>query len=309
MKKQSLLLIIVLLLSLTSFPQVSINNDGADPDNSAILDVKSTAKGMLIPRMTATQIGAIVNPANGLQVYNTDNGKIYLFVSSDNVWKELSYGTGTITPPFVCGNPIIYEGKSYTTVLIGTQCWFAQNLNIGTKVNGSGEQINNSEIEKYCYSDLESNCDVYGGLYQWAEMVQYLNGATNTTSWSPVPTGNVQGICPAGWHLPSNAEWTQIATFLAGASVAGGKMKEAGTSHWSDPNTGATNSSGFSGLPGGACFTSGYFTNIGTYGYWRSTTETGTNMALFQLMSFDNSDISSYDNNKSIGFSTRCIKD
>lgn len=87
-------------------------------------------------------------------------------------------------------------------------------MNYGTRIDGAQEQADNSIPEKYCYNDLETNCTVYGGLYQWAEAVQYLNGASNTTSWNPVPTGNVQGICPAGWHLPSNDEWLAIETTL-----------------------------------------------------------------------------------------------
>jgi len=135
--------------------------------------------------------------------------------------------------------------------LIGTQCWFKENLNVGTMINGTHNQTNNSVIEKYCYNNLTSNCDIYGGLYQWGEMVQYLNGTSNTTTWNPPPTGNVQGICPTGWHIPKDAEWTVLTTYLGGVSVAGGAMKETGNAHWSSPNTGATNSSGFTALGSG----------------------------------------------------------
>jgi len=85
------------------------------------------------------------------------------------------------------------DGKTYNTVLIGTQCWMRENLNIGTRIDGSQNQTDNGTIEKYCYDDLESNCDIYGGLYQWDEAMQY------------VTTQGVQGICPAGWHLPTDA--------------------------------------------------------------------------------------------------------
>ena len=291
---------------------MGINSDGSSPNSNAMLDVKSTTQGMLIPRMTAAQIGAIANPADGLQAFNTDNGKIYVFVSSDNVWKELSYGAGTINPPFVCGNQIIdtRDSKTYNTILIGTQCWFAQNLNIGTKINGSGEQTNNSLIEKYCYNDLESNCDGYGGLYQWAEMVQYLNGATNTTSWSPVPTGNVQGICPTGWHLPTDAELSTLTTFLGGVNIAGGKMKEAGYSHWSSPNTGATNSSGFTGLPGGERDDYGVFHFLTNSGYfWSSSEYSSTNGWVRGLYFADEVVGRSNSISKTFGFSSRCVQD
>lgn len=121
-------------LGLNIMSQVAINDDGSEPDGSAMLDVKSTAKGMLIPRMTKNQIETIVSPADGLQAYNTDDGKLYIFVNLDNEWKELSYGTGTISSPWTCGDALldVRDGQSYTTVQIGTQCWMAENLNVGT---------------------------------------------------------------------------------------------------------------------------------------------------------------------------------
>ena len=93
---------------------------------------------------------------------------------------------------------ILYETRTYSIVSIGTQCWMAENLNVGTRIDGVNDQTNNSTLEKYCYDDLESNCDIYGGLYQWDEMMQY----------STAP--GVQGICPPGWHLPTDEEWKQL---------------------------------------------------------------------------------------------------
>ena len=97
-----------------------------------------------------------------------------------------------------CGNPIIdvRDGQSYNTVLIGAQCWMAENLNLGTMIQGTTEMSDNSIVEKYCYNNNTANCDVYGGLYQWHEIMQYIN------------TPGVQGLCPANWHLPTDAEWT-----------------------------------------------------------------------------------------------------
>jgi uncharacterized protein (TIGR02145 family) len=257
MKKSFYLLLMLTFLAGSICAQnVGINDDGSPPDSSAMLDVKSTTKGMLIPRMTAAQIGAIANPADGLQAYNTDNGKIYVFVSSAYVWKELSSGTDTTTA--LCGNILFdsRDGKSYSTVLVGTQCWMAQNLNVGNVVNGTTEQSNNGIFEKYCYDNQITNCDVYGGLYQWNEMMDY------TLSSNTNPSG-VQGICPNGWHVPSYAEWCQVATYLDYTVICtmwdcaltgtdtGGKMKETGYTHWYYPNEGATNSSGLTILPSG----------------------------------------------------------
>jgi uncharacterized protein (TIGR02145 family) len=106
-------------------------------------------------------------------------------------------------------------------------------------------------------------------------MVQYLNGATNTTNWSPVPTGFVQGICPTGWHIPTNVEYNTMLTFLGGISGAGGKLKEATLAHFAYPNQGATNSSGFYALPVGQRWSTGeykYLTNSGAF--WTVTSGT-----------------------------------
>ena len=104
-----------------------------------------------------------------------------------------------------CGQPLTdsRDGQSYNTVQIANQCWMAQNLNVGSKINGSDEQSNNGTIEKYCYNNDAANCAVYGGLYQWDELMNYL------TSSNATPSGR-QGICPDGWHIPSEAEWCQV---------------------------------------------------------------------------------------------------
>ena len=195
------------------------------------------------------------------------------------------------------------DNKVYTTVLIGTQCWMKQNLNIGTRINGTEEQTDNSTMEKYCYDDLESNCDVYGGLYQWNEMMQF------------VTSPGVKGICPSGWHVPTDAEWTIATTFLGGESVAGGKMKstgtfEGGTDLWYPPNLGATNESGFTAFPGGNRLDlDGMFYAMGNYGYWWSSSESGTDYAWNRYLSTYYSAVSRSYDGKFLGFSVRCVRD
>jgi len=175
---------------------------------------------------------------------------------------------------FTCGDSFTdpRDEQTYTTVQIGDQCWMAENLNIGTMINGSENMTDNGVIEKYCYYNDPANCETYGGLYQWNEMMEYV---TDTA---------VQGICPEGWYLPSDEEWTTITDFLGGWLVAGGKMKEAGATHWNPPNTGATNESGFSGLPGGSRGAYGYFNPIGYYGYFWSSTEYSSTNAWSRLL-------------------------
>jgi uncharacterized protein (TIGR02145 family) len=199
------------------------------------------------------------------------------------------------------------DGKTYTTVQIGTQCWMAQNLNIGTRITGSIEQTSNTTIEKYCYGNIEANCDVYGGLYQWNEMMNYST------------TPGMQGICPTGWHLPTDSEWCTITTYLDATvncsttgwsgTNAGGKMKETGSTHWTSPNTGATNSSGFTGLPGGNSEPNGAFYVLGDGGTFWSSTNYSTADAWYRFLYYNKADVNRDHYTKSLGYSVRCLRD
>jgi uncharacterized protein (TIGR02145 family) len=182
---------------------------------------------------------------------------------------------------------------------------------------GANDQTNNNILEKYCYNNDTSNCSIYGGLYQWAEAVQYQNGASNTTSPSPAFSGNIKGFCPTGWHVPSDGDWCTLTTFLDSTvdcsaigwtgTNAGGKMKST-SNLWNSPNTGATNSSGFSGLPGG-------YSNLGTFyqinsnnNSWTSTEANSTNsrfIGIYNTVSI----VDRWSSNKSDSFSVRCLKD
>jgi uncharacterized protein (TIGR02145 family) len=147
-----------------------------------------------------------------------------------------------------------------------------------------------------------SNYSTYGVLYNWPAA---MNGAASSTT---NPSG-VQGICPTGWHLPSDAEWTQLTDYLGGTSVAGGKLKETGTTHWNSPNTGATNETGFTALPGGGRSDNGAFGNVGNDGYWWSATDYSTNFVWGRRMSYDYTSVFNSSANKELGFSVRCVKD
>ncbi|MCX6286525.1 MAG: hypothetical protein NTY96_05375 [Bacteroidetes bacterium] len=201
----------------------------------------------------------------------------------------------TLPLPWQCGDTIQYTGQVYNTVLIGTQCWMKENLNVGTMIAGTQNQTNNNIIEKYCYNDDTSYCSVYGGLYQWDEMMQY------TTS------EGTKGICPINWHLPSDAEWATLTSYLGSASIAGGKMKETGTLHWSPPNTGATNSSGFTALPGGAH--GGGFGSLTYYAHvWSSSQNGSSGCAYVRNLNYADVTVEVYCYDKSNGFSARCVK-
>ncbi len=206
----------------------------------------------------------------------------------------------TVTANFVACTDA--DNNNYATVTIGAQTWMAENLNVGVLINGTQEQTNNSIIEKYCYNDSVTNCNIYGGLYQWNEMMQYAT------------TMGVKGICPSGWHIPTDAEWTTVTTFLGGEIVAGGKMKstgtiEAGTGLWYDPNTGATNESGFTAVPAGALENNCPFFGIGHYGDYWSSSNYNTNDAWYWFLYYSYSGVFRYYNDKNDGVSVRCLWD
>ncbi len=157
---------------------------------------------------------------------------------------------------------IEYGGKTYHTVLIDERCWLKENINLGTMINGTNEQQNNGVVEKYCYDNNEANCTKYGGLYEWAEAVQYKNGATNNTSPNPMFNEPVQGICPTGWHIPSKEEFLAL-TLLPISLVQAFDTTQI---------PGATNSSGFSGKTSGIRHSTKVFLHKGVAGYiWSST--------------------------------------
>jgi uncharacterized protein (TIGR02145 family) len=151
---------------------------------------------------------------------------------------------------FICGaSKVRYAGKDYNTVLIGDQCWLKENLDIGIRISHGQWPGNDQTIEKYCYNDLPANCETYGGLYLWDEAMQYVN------------TEGAKGICPNGWHMPTEAE---VQNLIAYAGNNGNALKR------EDQGTGSgqgTNTSGFSFLlAGGKEYSGGYYSQLGDVG-------------------------------------------
>ncbi len=191
------------------------------------------------------------------------------------------------------------DGNVYHTVRIGTQVWMVENLKTtkyrdGTSIPNITDNTawSNLTTGAYCdYNNGPSNSATYGRLYNWY-------AATDA-----------RGICPTGWHVPSDAEWTTLVNYFGGDSVAGGKLKEAGTTHWASPNTGATNESGFTAFPGGYRQSNGSFDDIGIVGYWWSATGTDAATAWYRFMGCGNSDVGRNNYGKTGGFSVRCVRD
>jgi uncharacterized protein (TIGR02145 family) len=191
-----------------------------------------------------------------------------------------------------------YDNNLYNTVKIGTQAWMAENLkttkyNDGTAIpdatDGSAWASINSPA--YCwYNNDTGNKNIYGALY----------------NWYAVNTGK---LCPAGWHVPTDAEWTTLTNYLGGLSIAGGKLKESGTTHWTTPNTGATNETGFTAFPAGARYNDGVFYGVGTGGYWWCATGYDVTFAWRRLIYNNDSSVGPGNGYKEIGFSVRCVRD
>ncbi len=199
------------------------------------------------------------------------------------------------TPPLTISD---IDGNIYKTVTIGTQVWIAENLKTTNYNDGIAIPLvtddttwSNLTTPGYClYNNDSTYINPYAALYNWY-------------------TVNTGKLCPTGWHMPTNAEWTTLINYLGGESIAGGKLKETGTLNWNPPNTGATNESGFSALPGGYRAHDGSFYEIGDGAYFWSSTESDFDNAWYQLLYYYYEEITPNCQIKNHGFSVRCIMD
>ena len=223
-----------------------------------------------------------------------------------------SYGTQVsfTTSPGGQGNTVTdTEGNIYNTVTIGSQVWMAENLkttkyNDGTAIPNKADGTEWSSLSTGAYgdySDTPANSTTFGRLYNW--YVVDNNASTKLAS------NGGKNVCPTGWHVPADAEWTILTDYLGGEEVAGGKLKETGLTHWASPNTGDANEYGFTALPGGYRYYDGAYGFIGYNGYWWSSTEYSSDYAWFRYISYSNANSYSSFSFKRSGFSVRCLRD
>lgn len=220
-----------------------------------------------------------------------------------NVISFKTSGFSTFTDP--------RDGNVYKTIQIGNQIWMAENLKYLPSVVGyETGSVTYPYYYVYGYngtniSDAKAteNYATYGVLYNWSAV---MGGAMNSNN---NPSG-VRGVCPEGWHVPSEAEWTELTDFLGGEVVAGGKLKETGTEHWKTPNKGATNETGFTALAGGMRSNYGdYFFDLGKHGCWWTTTKgTDADDAKCVFMFYDYGNINVQASSKTLGGAVRCVK-
>jgi len=236
-------------------------------------------------------------------------------VSATDDTLYLSAGNWVIIPGISAAQPqpplTDYDGNVYQTVVIGNQVWMAENLKTIHFANGDaipdgtgvGDIIGETEPKYwFAYNDDLNNVSTYGRLYTWHTVT------------------NSRNVCPDDWHAPSDAEWKELEMYL-GMSQAeadgtnyrgtdeGGKLKETGTIHWNSPNTGATNESNFTALPGGYRGGGGFFMSVGNFGYWWSSTESEAVAAYYRGLGYGGAYISRSTFFKEVGYSVRCVRD
>lgn len=216
-----------------------------------------------------------------------------------------------ITEGIPCVNTptVLYQFKLYNTVQIGTQCWLKENLNVGTMIPGTLPQWNNGIIEKYCYSNQTNSCEIFGGFYQWDEMMMY-----DTTE-------GIQGICPPGWHIPTDEEWKQLegevdaqygypnpiwdSTDYRGSDI-GSRLKS--RSSWYSTGNG-TDYVGFCALSTGCRKWDGTFVNQGNYTSFWSSVQTASDASWYRYMEWFEMRTARYSRMQDMGRSVRCLKD
>ena len=274
------LLVFLLFTTVVAHAQVGIGT--ATPAASAQLDLTSTTKGFLPPRMTTAERDLIGTPATGLVIFNTtSNG---LEFKSSRGWVSLKTSSDAAFLP---------------TIVIGKQQWMKENLDVVTYRNGDIiPQVTDPTAWSalttgaWCYYNNDpANGAIYGKLYNWYAV------------------NDARGLAPQGWHIPTDAEWDTLSIKLGGNSVAGGKMKTTGTTRWTTPNTSATNESGFAGLPGGYRLNIGAFYGVGDFGSWWSATEFSTTFAWYRYLYYFDGSLYRLNGNKTYGFSVRCLRD
>lgn len=277
----------------------TITSDGGFPVTARGVCWSTTPSPMTLNSKTSdgAGVGSFVSNFTGL--------------TANTVYYVRSYATNSAGTGY--GDEMTFTTeKSWSgeVVKIGTQVWMLKNLDVTTYRNGDPipqvadpTQWKNRTTGAWCYYENDPTFGaIYGKLYNWYAV------------------NDPRGLAPAGWHVPTDAEWKTLEIYLGMSqsqadsadwrgSDEGGKLKESGTTHWISPNEGASNSNGFTALPGGGRIGGGNFIGINYHGYWWSRTEYGSSIAFFRSLTYDHADVVRWANDVYHGFSVRCVRD
>ncbi len=239
-----------------------------------------------------TGTGTFTSKLTGLS-----DGTIYYVRAYATNSAGTAYGAQTL---FTTGSNSVtdIDGHLYETVIFDGKVWMTQNLYV-TKYN-NGDAIPNITDKAVwstlttgsfaVYNNENNNVGTYGLLYNWYAV------------------GDARGICPSGWHVATDAEWSSLSDFLGGKEISGGKLKSVGTTEWTIPNKGATNQSGFTGLPGGARGSNGNYGSIGAYGFFWTNTALSLQFANYYYLDYSTTALERSDSDKKLGLSVRCVR-
>ena len=279
----------------------TITSDGGAPVTTRGV-CWSTSTNPTVDLSTKTQdgsgTGSFTSTLSGLS-----SGTLYYIRAYATNSTGTAYGNEFSFKTYNSDAIIDIDGNYYNTVTIGSQVWLAENLrtshyNDGTPVPLITDNATwtNSAAPGYCWynNDQTANKDIYGALYNWYIVDALSNGSKN--------------VCPAGWSVPTDSEWSTLTTFLGGEAAAGGKLKETGFSHWTNPNTDATNETGFTALPGGARKPDGPFDFIGGDGHWWCTSLFSADNAWLRYIDTYGGIVARINADKNYGLSIRCLK-
>jgi uncharacterized protein (TIGR02145 family) len=280
----------------------NVTNDGG----SAILETGIYWGTEANPKENGTKLAAGTGPGqSSVSITGLSHSTIYYVTSyalndeGESIGNEILFLTAILSDTSSISD---IDGNTYRTIKLWDQWWMAENLKVTKYTDGTpiptetdNTAWGNLTNPGYCWYNNDSaiNAESYGALY----------------NWYTVNTGN---LCPTGWHVPADSEWTTLIEKLGGEKSAGGRLKEAGTAHWTSPNTGATNESGFTALPGGYRDYSGIFNGISGRGGWWTASESEyspLNDARNRTIDYTGVNVRNRSDSKKYGFSVRCVKD
>lgn len=304
----------IVLPTLTTAVASNITSDSAVSGGTITSNGGSviTARGIV---WSTTQNPTITLTTKTTDATSTENfSSTITGLTRNKTYYVRAYATNSLGTAY--GNSVSFTTTATTvpstTTIIGTQTWLNTNLDVSTYSDGTAiPQVTdptlwaNLTTGAWCYhSNSTANGTTYGKLYNWYAVAGIWNEASKTN------LSQRKKLAPTGYHIPSNSEWNILITYLGGESIAGGKLKSIGTTIWTSPNTGATNSSGFYGLPGGYRYSNGSFGYyIGTFGTWWSSSESNIANASTRILYHNYGSIGTNIENKASGFSVRCLKD